>query len=262
MATYNVSTSEELRQQIQAALTGDEIILATDTTFGSITSLAKIVCGIPFSVASGYVVSGDNATILDTRIIQQNIDADLGPSALVGNVRKLILSYTPAGAMDGQALLSATRASYALNNVTITGQLLGWAGNGYNYMALTTFNYEEPIAVNLSIETTLVDIAGQGNFDPAVASGGGSAFLHSWNNSGTVTLSGSLFDESGFLATFNFLNFSAPEGWPPPSVLTLLLAIPSREPISSMLPGPKAIVWVMWWPRLPITPLKTDPICS
>ena len=36
---------------------------------------------------------------------------------------------------------------------------------------------------------------------------GGSAFLHSWNNSGNVQILDSTFDEAGFLSSFNILNF-------------------------------------------------------
>ena len=38
---------------------------------------------------------------------------------------------------------------------------------------------------------------------------GGSAFLHSWNNSGSLLIRDSLFDEAGFLSSFNILNFTA-----------------------------------------------------
>jgi len=50
-----------------------------------------------------------------------------------------------------------------------------------------------------------VTINGQNNgFD---GTSGGSAFLHSWNNNDRVSITNSIFDESGFASSFNLLTF-------------------------------------------------------
>jgi hypothetical protein len=51
----------------------------------------------------------------------------------------------------------------------------------------------------------MVDITGQGNGFNGTT--GGSAFLHSWNNNGPVSITNSIFDESGFASSFNLLTF-------------------------------------------------------
>jgi Ca2+-binding RTX toxin-like protein len=101
------------------------------------------------------------------------------------------------------ALLSATTGNFTLTNVRITGTHSGWAGNGNKFFSLTSFNAAAPITVPLTLTNVTVDITGQGNgFD---GTNGGSAFLHSWNNNGPVSITDSIFDESGFASTLNLL---------------------------------------------------------
>ncbi len=88
-----------------------------------------------------------------------------------------------------------------------TGVHSGWNNNGNLYMSITGFNPASPISVNLTLDDIEFDITGQGGFNPAIPNGGGSALLHSWNNSGAVELVNSTFDEAGFLSSFNFLTF-------------------------------------------------------
>ena len=135
-----------------------------------------------------------------------------------GGAQNLTLQYSSGGASDGGALLSAYFANYTIDGVTFTGQHSGWTGQGNSglYMSLTTFNYAAPINVDLTFSNSLIEVTGQGNFNPTLSSGeGGSAFLHSWNNAGTVTLNTNVFDESGYRSSFNFTNFSAPNSGPP-----------------------------------------------
>jgi Ca2+-binding RTX toxin-like protein len=73
-------------------------------------------------------------------------------------------------------------------------------------MSLTTSIAANPVNVNLTLSNSIVNIVGQGGFDPTVTNGGGSAFLHSFNNLGTVTLEANIFDEAGYLSSFNFFN--------------------------------------------------------
>jgi Ca2+-binding RTX toxin-like protein len=184
--------------------------------YDSVTTLAKIVCGLPTTREYGYTISASNATVLDTRLFQQNIDGDLPAGQYTGGAENFTLSYNSGGASDGGALLRANFADYTIDGVTFTGEHSGWTGNSGLYMSLTTFNYAAPIDVDLTFSNSLINIIGQDNFNPALFSGeGGSAFLHSWNNDGTVTLDNNVFDESGYRSSFNFTNFSAPDPGPP-----------------------------------------------
>jgi Ca2+-binding RTX toxin-like protein len=214
----NPINAEQLRESIQLAGATDTISLADGATYDSVTTLAKIVCGLPTVREYGYTISGSNATVLDTRLFQQNIDGDLPAGQYTGGAENLTLSYSSGGASDGGALLRANFADYTIDGVTLTGEHTGWTGQGNSglYMSMTTFNYAAPIDVDLTFSNSVINVTGQGNFDPTLSSGeGGSAFLHSWNNAGTVTLENNVFDESGYRSSFNFTNFSAPDPGPP-----------------------------------------------
>jgi Ca2+-binding RTX toxin-like protein len=214
----NPINAEQLRESIQLAGATDTIFLADGATYDSVTTLAKIVCGLPTVREYGYTINGSNATVLNSRLFQQNIDGDLPALQYTGGTENLTLSYSSGGASDGGALLRANFAGYTIDGVNFTGQHSGWTGQGNSglYMSLTTFNYAAPIDVDLTFSNSLINITGQGNLDPTLSSGeGGSAFLHSWNNAGTVTLDTNVFDESGYRSSFNFTNFSAPNPGPP-----------------------------------------------
>jgi len=215
----NPINAEQLRESIQLAGATDTISLADGTTYDSVTTLAKIVCGLPTIREYGYTISASNATVLDTRLFQQNIDGDLPAGQYTGGAQYLTLQYSNGGASDGGALLRANFADYTIDGVTFTGEHSGWTGNSGLYMSLTTFDYAAPIDVDLTFSNSLINITGQDNFDPTLSSDegdeGGSAFLHSWNNAGTVTLENNVFDESGYRSSFNFTNFSAPDPGPP-----------------------------------------------
>jgi Ca2+-binding RTX toxin-like protein len=213
----NPINAEQLRESIQLAGATDTIFLADGATYDSVTTLAKIVCGLPTTREYGYTISASNATVLDTRLFQQNIDGDLPAGQYTGGAENFTLSYSSGGASDGGALLRANFADYTIDGVTFTGEHSGWTGNSGLYMSLTTFNYAAPIDVDLTFSNSLINITGQGSFDPTLFfdDEGGSAFLHSWNNAGTVTLDANVFDESGYRSSFNFTNFSAPNPGPP-----------------------------------------------
>ncbi|MBW4531178.1 MAG: hypothetical protein KME02_10890 [Aphanothece saxicola GSE-SYN-MK-01-06B] len=207
MAITNVTTTgtPTLRVAINAAAATDTIVLA-DGTYASIRSLAKQTSVPGVVQASGYAVTGTSETgtvIKDTRIFQRNVDGAFAP----GSVSNLTLDYTAGGAADGGALLRATSGAFLVQDVTFSGIHRGWNGNGNLYMSLTTFSTAAPITVDLTLDDVTVAVKGQLGFDPASGTGG-SAFLHSWNNSGSLRLIDSLFDEAGYLSSFNILNFT------------------------------------------------------
>jgi len=215
----NPINAEQLRESIQLAGATDTISLADGATYDSVTTLAKIVCGLPTNREYGYTITASNATVLDTRLFQQNIDGDLPAGQYTGGAENFTLSYSSGGASDGGALLRANFADYTIDGVTFTGEHSGWTGNSGLYMSLTSFDYAAPIDVDLTFGNSVINVTGQGSFDPTLSSDegdeGGSAFLHSWNNAGTVTLERNTFDESGYRSSFNFTNFSAPNPGPP-----------------------------------------------
>jgi len=209
----NAANSTELRTRIQSANGSDSTINLTAATIYNVTTLAKTPSNKtqPAVAFSGYTIQssvpltppaqGASSSIeltrdfSNTRIYQQNIDGPYSP----GLVKDVELTYI-AGT---DALLSATTGSFALTNVKITGTHSGWAGNGNKYFSLTSFNAAAPLTVPLTLTNLTVDIAGQGNgFNGTL---GGSAFLHSWNNNGPVSITNSIFDESGFASTLNLL---------------------------------------------------------
>jgi Ca2+-binding RTX toxin-like protein len=212
MATTTVTSSAQLRTAIQAALAADTVELTgVSQVYDSITTLTKIARGaVGTSLFFGYTVQGDSATLSqsqtlqNTRIFQQNIDGPYAP----GTVKKLTLSYTAGGAAANNALLSVENSgtrSFIIDNVKFTGVHNGWNGNGNLYMSMRSYNAASPINVSLTLNKVQIDITGQGNLFNGTT--GGSAFLHSWNNSGAVTLTDCTFDEAGFASSLNLLTF-------------------------------------------------------
>lgn len=223
MATFNVTDSLGLRAAIQAAVSGDIINLASATPFEVVT-LAKAPSALPTAVpGSGYTIKGNNRIVRNTRILQQNVDGPFGPGTVEGSdpvsgiTNDLRLTYTSGGAVDGTALLRATNATYLLQRLNISGSHRGWDKNGGLYMSLSSFAYATPTNVNLTFNNSAVGITGQQGFlapDPETGAPpnnitGGSAFLHSWNNSGKVVLNTVNFDESGYKSSFHFATFNS-----------------------------------------------------
>jgi Ca2+-binding RTX toxin-like protein len=213
----NAATSTELRTFIQAANGSDPTINLTAAITYNVTTLAKTPSNKtqPAVAFSGYTIQSSVALtpptqgassstdltrdFSNTRIYQQNIDGPNSP----GLIKDVELTYSSGT----DALLSATTGSFALTNVKITGTHSGWAGNGNKYFSLTSFNAAAPISVPLTLTNVTVDIAGQANGFNGTT--GGSAFLHSWNNNGAVSITNSIFDESGFASTLNLLGTGA-----------------------------------------------------
>ncbi len=202
---FDVANAMQLRAAIQSAVVGNTINLTSLTPYEyeSVTSLAKN-SALPFTPGSGYAIVGAASVIKDTRILQEDADGPNGPELLAGTDQALQLRYTPGGAVDGVPLLSATQGGYRLDNIEITGTHEGWNGKDNVYMALRSPDGVAPVSVELSIARSRISVAGQKGFNPALASGGGAAFLQSLNNSGSVILENNYFDESGFRASFDF----------------------------------------------------------
>jgi len=204
MPSATVTTSTELRDAIQLAEPGDVITLSGVGPF-SVGTLAKLTSTtLPTNPGGEYQIIGDGTpgqTISNTRIYQENIDGPNAPSV----VQDLTLNYTSGT----NAILRATKGSYTVDNVRFTGTHTGWAGNGNNYISLTVSN---PLTGSTSTnssslifkdsDVSINGIPGNG-FN---GTSGGAAFIQSWNNEGEVTLSGNTFDESGYLAAFQFYN--------------------------------------------------------
>ncbi len=205
MPSATVTDSDQLRNAIQLAEPGDIITLSGSGPF-SVGTLAKLTSTtLPTNPGGDYQIIGDGITpgqtITNTRIYQENID---GPNA-PNNVKDLTLNYTSGT----NAILRATKGSYTVDNVSFTGTHTGWAGNGNSYISLTVSN---PLTTSTSTnssslifkdsDVSINGIPGNG-FN---GTSGGAAFIQSWNNEGEVTLSGNTFDESGYLAAFQFYN--------------------------------------------------------
>jgi len=212
----NAVNSTDLRTRIQNATGADPVINLTAAITYSITTLAKtpsnrLEPALPYSgytIQSSVVPAGPPARgsstsaqltrdFSNTRIYQQNIDGPYSP----GLIKDVELSYS-SGA---DALLSATTGGFTFTNVRFTGTHAGWAGNGNKYFSLTSFSAAAPITVPLTLTNVTVGITGQGNGFNGTT--GGSAFLHSWNNNGPVSITNSIFDESGFASSLNLLTF-------------------------------------------------------
>ena len=216
----NAATNAQLRTLIQNANSSDIINLTTPAPFAySITTLAKKSSNTPEQPTpfSGYTIQSSQALtppaqgastsaaltreFSNTRIYQQNIDGAYSP----GLIKDVEFIYTAGN----DALLSATKGDFTLSNVRFTGTHSGWAGsgNGNKYFSLISSSAAAPITVPLTLTNVTVGITGQGNGFNGTT--GGSAFLHSWNNNGPVSITNSIFDESGFASTLNLLGTGA-----------------------------------------------------
>ena len=216
----NAATDAQLRTLIQNANSSDIINLTTPAPFAySITTLAKKSSNTPEQPTpfSGYTIQSSQALtppaqgastsaaltreFSNTRIYQQNIDGAYSP----GLIKDVEFVYTTGN----DALLSATKGNFTLSNVRFTGTHSGWAGsgNGNKYFSLISSSAAAPITVPLTLTNVTVGITGQGNGFNGTT--GGSAFLHSWNNNGPVSITNSIFDESGFASTLNLLGTGA-----------------------------------------------------
>ncbi|MCX5952632.1 MAG: calcium-binding protein [Cyanobacteria bacterium] len=196
MAT--VSDSTQLRNAIQDAFSGDPTINVLAGTYSSVTTLAKLPSYVPRPAVpfNGYSVIGttprENTVINNTRIYQQNIDGSFAPST----VKDLTLQYNTSA--NNTAILRATSGSYTLDNLLITGQHSGWAGNGGVYMSLAsswavTNSVDTSINANLTLKNSTISVTGQS---------GTAAFLQVWNNNGNTVIgdigAGNTFNEAGY----------------------------------------------------------------
>jgi Ca2+-binding RTX toxin-like protein len=192
----NVSNSTQLRTAIQNVTSLDPLINLADANYTTITTLAKLPSypsepAVPF--INGYTIDGTSqigTVINDTRIYQQNIDGLYAPST----VKDLTLQYNSL--TNNTAILRATSGTYSLDNLLITGQHSGWAGNGGVYISMTVSDGNTPILADLTLSNSTISVSGQT---------GNAAFFQSWNNEGSVNLNNNDFDEAGLNAgSFHF----------------------------------------------------------
>ncbi|MFN9056899.1 MAG: hypothetical protein ACK5W5_07955, partial [Cyanobacteriota bacterium] len=211
MGNTNVSNSTELRTAIQLAGPGDTITLVGAGPF-SVGTLAKLTSTtLPTNPGGGYSIIGNpSAVVEDTRIYQDNIDGANGPSV----VQDLTFEYTDA-ALNTTAILRATSGAYTISGVDFFGTHSGWSGNSSTYISLTVSSPLSPTTSSnnstLVFSNNNVAITGQGSGPGGslfTGTTGGSAFIQSFNNQGGVTLNGNVFDEAGYLSSFNFFNSS------------------------------------------------------
>jgi hypothetical protein len=195
----SVTNSTQLRNAIQTVSSTDPLIQLVAGTY-SVTTLAKFPCDIPITPFDQYSIDGVSRStrfVDNTRIYQENIDGPYGPN----DVRHLTLRYNSATS-NNTAILRATKGTRTIHSVAITGQHSGWAGNSGVYMSLTVSNGNNPINTNLNMSNSTINVTGQSGFITATGAGG-TAFLQSWNNTGTVTLSNNSFNENGFKTSFH-----------------------------------------------------------
>ncbi len=207
MPTVNVGPAgvPTLREAINGAASGDTIALA-DGIYASITSLAKQTSIKPGPApGSGYVIDGTSraSTIIeDTRIYQYNTDGPYSP----GIVQDLTLSYGPSSPINGSYLLNVREGSWTIQNVGFTGTLTGSAGSSGAYMFCRGGNPPGPYkAANVTLDDIVVDLLGQIGFNGATGEGG-SSFIQSFFNSGSIVIKDSVFDERGFRNSFTILS--------------------------------------------------------
>ena len=190
----SVTTSAQLRNAIQLASLSDPLIKVADGNYSSVTTLAKLPSyrvNPAFPFVNGYTIEGQsqaNTIIENTRIYQPNLDGEYAPTA----VTSLTLKYNSA-ITNNTAILRATSGTYVLDDLLITGQHAGWAGNGGVYMSMTVGNGNTPINSNLSLLNSTISVTCQV---------GTASFLQSWNNNGDVVIGdpgqGNNFNESGY----------------------------------------------------------------
>jgi len=211
MASFDASSSTLLAGFIAQAASGDTINLTKATPYASITTLAKRPSRSSVVSAFGYTINGNNKIINDTRIYQENVDGAVGAPGAISNVTLNYTSTTGVAAAGGALLsvsnFSATQRAFNLQSVTFTGQHSGWNGNGNKYISFTAFG-ANTVNVKFDLTSSSVEITGQNNgFQSTLGVGsGGSALFHNWNNQGAINISGTTFDEKGFLSSFNLLN--------------------------------------------------------
>jgi len=202
-----VSTSEELRAAIQAAQSGDTIQLNASASYASIQTLGQRASFSPqASGQSGYTIvggtpGGTKATIVDTWIYQYNTDV-----ASPGLVENLTLAYSSSASdiLEGAYLLNAFQGNWTIRNVHFTGAYTGSRGSGGAYMFLRGGNPGGAFTdATIELDAIRVDLTGQLGF---VGSTGGSSFIQSFYNSGSITIKNSVFDESGYRNAFTLLS--------------------------------------------------------
>lgn len=201
------STSNELRDAIQKNALSIGVIQLANTFYESIQTLGqRSSFSPPATGVSGYTILGSTLgdtkpTITDTWIYQYNTDA-----ASPGVIENLTLAYSSSSntLLDGAYLLNARQGTWNIRNVHFTGTYAGSRGSSGAYMFLRG---GDPgglfTAATIELDTIRVDLTNQRDFDGTT---GGSSFVQSFYNSGSITINKSIFDESGYRNAFTLLS--------------------------------------------------------
>ena len=208
MATDAESLRLEI-QETQGGFVNANQNLDPSLEIQSITTLGKI-CYDPLVPDSSYTVAGlpgnsAATTILDTRIFAQNSDA-YSPLQVLNLTLKYTSSTNNNTPIFRSNLGGDSMMPIKLDTLKLTGQHGGWTGNGNTYMSLSSFkttNSSPTSNVYFTLNNSTIDVTGQANFNSTTGAGG-AAFLQSWNNSGTTSLTTNVIDESGFQSSFHF----------------------------------------------------------
>ena len=208
MATDAASLRLEI-QQAQGGFVSANENSDPSLVIQSITTLGKI-CYDPLVPDSTYTVAGlpgnsAATTILDTRVFAQNSDA-YSPLQVLNLTLKYTSSTNNNTPIFRSNLGGDSMMPIKLDTLKFTGQHGGWTGNGNTYMSLSSFKTTDssPTSnVYFTLNNSTIDVTGQANFNSTTGAGG-AAFLQSWNNSGTTSLTTNVIDESGFQSSFHF----------------------------------------------------------
>jgi Ca2+-binding RTX toxin-like protein len=205
--SIQVSTSQELRDAIQYTSSTDDTIQLINTSYQSIQTLGQRSSFSPPATGfSGYTILGSTLgdtkpTITDTWLYQYNTDV-----ASPGVVENLILFYSASSdtLLQGAYLLNARQGTWNIRNVHFTGTYAGSRGSSGAYMFLRGGDPGGVFtAATIELDTIRVDLTNQRDFNGIM---GGSSFVQSFYNSGSITIKNSVFDESGYRNAFTLLS--------------------------------------------------------
>lgn len=152
---------------------------------------------------SGYIIAGtsQSGTIIDNTLIYQYNTENFSS----GTVQDLTLRYSAGIDIDDAYLTNVREGSWTIRNVRFTGTHAGSVGSSGAYMFCRGGPPGEGAfaASNVTLDGIVVDLNGQRGFDGTT---GGSSFIQSFYNSGSITITNSIFDESGYRNAFTLLS--------------------------------------------------------
>jgi hypothetical protein len=232
MANLNVpSAFSTIRAAINAAVSGDTIVIAAgtyDVTAGGAPATLAYINPVnnPGYNATGFnpVTSlsytgagrsgGPTGTTLtgNTRLYAANVDGGLANSPISVSYSGFQVQYTSPGSnyilsagrtgtraqnTSGTTVANTRTKSITINNVQFSGTNQGNAGATGNYIDVAGIQ-------TISFTNNLVNVTGQAAFTGSTAISGGSSFLlMQGGQTGSITITGNGFNESGFRNSFS-----------------------------------------------------------